>query len=360
MKIQKVVELTGLNKKTIHFYINKELITPSQNSENGYYCFNHEDVTSLTVIQIMRRLGMPLTEVSRILSHPNLTHFYLHRHLERQKTQLKEQLESIECLNHFVNELSIEFDLSYLVECWKKAEQTEYAGKWSQLQTTLPNREAELVSMLVWSPFLCVPMTEYRQYLWNKINANVEILLNEGPPGLRKYFQALGSSVVEKSVGAYFSDTETIAALTPDQLDGFVAETIKGCRRLVENPVLKSHWKVTYTHIILPLIPFIFGETGKLMAEYNPKYASYLKNLSQCRTRVRSYLLSRDGQELHRLLLTALDGKFDLEPFDGGIIGFLHIFESGCGAGWNLEGLRALLEQPRIQPKVHFKPQPKR
>lgn len=348
MKIQKVAELTGLSKKTIHFYINKNLITPAQEPENGYYCFNEEDVTRLCVIQIMRRLGLPLTEISRMLSHPNLTHFYLHRHLERQKNRLREQLESIEYLNHFANELSIEFDFSKLLECWKRAEQAEDTGKWSQLQITLPNREAELISMLVWSPFLCVPMTEYRQYLWNKINAQVEILLKESPPGLKRYFQILGSSVVEKSAGAYYTDAEAIAALSPDDLDGFVADTVKSCRRLAEEPFLISHWKVSYRHIILPLLPFFFGEASKLMAEYNPKYASYLNNLSQCSARVRHYLLSAEGQQLHRQLLTSLDNQFDLEPFDGGLIAFLHIFESGCGE-WDAESLRKLLSQPPEQ-----------
>lgn len=346
MKIHKVAELTGLSKKAIHFYINKKLITPTQEPENGYYCFSEEDVTRLCVIQIMRKLGMPLTEISRILAHPNLTHFYLHRHLERQKSQLKEQLESIEYLNHLENELSIEFDFSHLVECWKKAEQTEDTGKWSELQSTLPNREAELVSMLVWSAFLCVPMTEYRQYLWKKINSQVAILLNESPPSLRRYFQVLGSSLVEKSVGAYFADTEAIASLTPEELDGFVEETICTCRRLAQDPFLKSHWKVAYKPIILPLLPFFFGKAGKLMAEYNPKYASFLSNLSQCCTRIRSYLQSAEGHSLYELLLTSLDNQFDLEPFDGGVIGFLHIFESGCGAEWDVAGLRKLLLQP--------------
>lgn len=39
MRLKEIIQKTGLNKRTIHFYIEEHFLTPKTDPSNGYYIF---------------------------------------------------------------------------------------------------------------------------------------------------------------------------------------------------------------------------------------------------------------------------------------------------------------------------------
>ena len=66
MRIQEVVTKTGLQKRTIYFYIKEKMITPVICPENGYHDFSEEDVSHLIIIRKLRDAGLSLADIRSI------------------------------------------------------------------------------------------------------------------------------------------------------------------------------------------------------------------------------------------------------------------------------------------------------
>ena len=71
--VGEVSKLTGLSKDTIHFYVNKGLLTPDYIDENNGYCYySRWNLWQLDIITICRKLSVPLDLIKKILSsHDN-------------------------------------------------------------------------------------------------------------------------------------------------------------------------------------------------------------------------------------------------------------------------------------------------
>ena len=51
MRLKEIIQKTGLNKRTIHFYIEEHFLTPKTDPSNGYYIFSEDDVERLKMLQ---------------------------------------------------------------------------------------------------------------------------------------------------------------------------------------------------------------------------------------------------------------------------------------------------------------------
>lgn len=116
MKINEVCKVTGLTKKAIDYYQQKNIIDPKID-ENGYREFNESDVERLIHISILRSLGLSVHEIKRVLEsrYPKeelrkcTIRMQLENELSRQQTKLLERLsdgEGIENINNEILELN--------------------------------------------------------------------------------------------------------------------------------------------------------------------------------------------------------------------------------------------------------------
>jgi len=69
MKINEVMKETGLTKKAIYYYESEGLIKPQKNPENNYRIYSEEDVRKLIIINILRRLGVPIKSIGDIIKN---------------------------------------------------------------------------------------------------------------------------------------------------------------------------------------------------------------------------------------------------------------------------------------------------
>ena len=93
----------------------------------------------------------------------------------------------------------------------------------------------------------------------------------------------------------------------------------------------------------LPLVRFVNGPLGDLIAEYNSEYLIYLKNMQRLAASVRRELLEGAERDLYERLMRVLNGKLDLDQYPG-LISF-YTFEMGLYMILPLAKQRQLLEE---------------
>lgn len=92
MKINEVEQLTGITKKNIRFYEEQGLLSPGRNAENGYRVYGDREVRALKQIKMMRKLGVPIEDIRKMLNGTYTVADGMRRHLitlEREKQNLE-------------------------------------------------------------------------------------------------------------------------------------------------------------------------------------------------------------------------------------------------------------------------------
>ena len=68
LHIGRVAEAIGLSLRTIRYYEEIGLVTPSGRTSGGFRLYNSDDVERLLLIKRMKPLGYPLEEMARLLA----------------------------------------------------------------------------------------------------------------------------------------------------------------------------------------------------------------------------------------------------------------------------------------------------
>jgi DNA-binding transcriptional MerR regulator len=68
MKIQDVIDLTGVTKRTLHHYDEIGLLSPVKNKQSGYRDYSDEDLNRLQAILFYKTLGFTLDEIRDVLN----------------------------------------------------------------------------------------------------------------------------------------------------------------------------------------------------------------------------------------------------------------------------------------------------
>lgn len=95
MKINEVEALVGITKKNIRFYEEQGLLFPKRNSENSYRDYGDEDVQTLRRIKLLRKLGVPIEEIRKMLCGTHTVADGMRRHLislEREQRNLQQSI----------------------------------------------------------------------------------------------------------------------------------------------------------------------------------------------------------------------------------------------------------------------------
>ena len=73
MKVGTLARKTGLTVRTLHYYDEIGLLSPSRRSEAGYRLYGADDVARLQQIMSLRQLGFSLEDIQALLDHPRLS-----------------------------------------------------------------------------------------------------------------------------------------------------------------------------------------------------------------------------------------------------------------------------------------------
>ncbi len=111
-----VQRLTGLTRKAIEYYEEKELVVPRKH-ENGYREYTADDVSKLNKISLFRKLDLSLIEIKEILSGDSTG---IHNILRRKQLETEFIQKKLLLLERVVNGTDIacisEEEIAYIEE----------------------------------------------------------------------------------------------------------------------------------------------------------------------------------------------------------------------------------------------------
>ena len=89
MKIGELAKQTGLSIRTLHYYDEIGLLSPSHRTDVGYRLYSNQDIIRLQQIVSLRQLGFSLKEIHECLKNPD---FSLQQTIDLHRARVKEQM----------------------------------------------------------------------------------------------------------------------------------------------------------------------------------------------------------------------------------------------------------------------------
>ncbi|WP_412519814.1 MerR family transcriptional regulator [Staphylococcus simulans] len=102
--VSELAELTGLSKRTLRYYDEIGLFKAQRLQENEYRVYQSEDLDTLSVIMLLRKLDVPLVEIQQLLAETKNTQ----QLLAEQKAKLLEKQNEIQALINWINQIEQE------------------------------------------------------------------------------------------------------------------------------------------------------------------------------------------------------------------------------------------------------------
>ncbi len=99
--IKEIADLAGVSTRTLRYYDEIGLLSPSETGDNGYRYYNHESLLALQQIMFFRELDMPLKDIQLILSSPE---FNLVIALEEHRVTLQAKAKRLKTLIETVDQ----------------------------------------------------------------------------------------------------------------------------------------------------------------------------------------------------------------------------------------------------------------
>ena len=155
MTVKQVSELTGVSVRTLQYYDDIGLLSPSERTEAGYRLYEEEQLATLQEILLFRELEFPLKDIIAIMDSPD---FDRSKALEQQIELLRLKKEHIENLMNFALGIKLTgvkhmdfkaFDRSKLDEYSRQAKEL-YGNtpEYRQMQEKMKNRSKEEDNLL--------------------------------------------------------------------------------------------------------------------------------------------------------------------------------------------------------------------
>ncbi len=90
-----VARLCGITVRTVQYYDNRNILTPSQLTEGGRRLYSEDDVKRMRIICFLRDLGFSINNISTLLSDEN-PEDTINLLLSQQEKELKEEIAKLE------------------------------------------------------------------------------------------------------------------------------------------------------------------------------------------------------------------------------------------------------------------------
>lgn len=90
--IKDIIKITGVTKRTLHYYDEINLLTPQKDPINHYRIYTQDDLTKLQTILLLKNLGISLKQIQSLLLLPEDA---LRNELTRYTTHLQNQIDKL-------------------------------------------------------------------------------------------------------------------------------------------------------------------------------------------------------------------------------------------------------------------------
>ena len=127
--VKQLANMAGVSTRTLHYYDQIGLLTPSSYGENGYRYYQPDAVLRLQQILFFRELDFSLAEIQAIVDRPEFNQLHA---LETHKKALQERAARLASLIHTIDQTILylkgktDMSQSQLFEGFSEAKQQEY------------------------------------------------------------------------------------------------------------------------------------------------------------------------------------------------------------------------------------------
>ncbi len=316
MKINDVVEQTGLNKRTIYYYMEEQLISPKINPSNGYYIFSQDDVVRLKMLRELRKLDFSIKDILSFLSHPQSAHIYLQKQIEKLQIEYSVLADKIACLTELEKKLPFVVSYEYLSEILCSS---IISGKASPSCSADFKSDAKLVSLYLWGNFLQgIHMTEYRQFLWEKVLKSTAASNDSNIAALQQFLYSLSAEQIDTEFSKRNLHIEKIINLSSTDVILYAQNVITNLKTILSNEAYIRHWKLHYHNQILPSTCIFDSGMNALIYELSPRFSLYSQKMQICCGIIYEWLCSQKGEALRSSINKKLKGYIDLSAHHHG------------------------------------------
>ena len=344
MRIQEVIQKTGLSRRTIYYYIDQNMIAPRVNPTNGYHDFSEKDIQKLFLIRKLREADLPLADIRSILKQPRTTPFYLHKQLNVLQKQLMSIQKAISEMDRLASQLPVCQSLDQLTDM---LEETHFHPD-DSARYQMKTRDAQLLAQYLWMAYLDTPVTEYQQFLWQKITNHTLEHAETDLKTMSRYLQSLSPEQIDATnINQYFRN-QKIISLTEAEYPDFVEELKHSLLAFASDPLQQEKWNLLYQPVIHPVALFCVSSSG-WMREFHPAYRRYYENTHTCCRMLKHFMDSPQGNDLKKTLDKALHGNCDVRTGYYGELEVAATFHKSIYALLTPEEIRAFLSEEGIQ-----------
>ncbi|MEK4303964.1 MULTISPECIES: MerR family transcriptional regulator [Oceanobacillus] len=102
--VKDMITITGVTKRTLHYYDEIHLLKPYSYSDKGYRLYNQEDLKKLRTILLLKELDLPLKEIAAIIQLPKQEQrTILAGHYEAMQIKKQNLERTLANLNNFIS-----------------------------------------------------------------------------------------------------------------------------------------------------------------------------------------------------------------------------------------------------------------
>ncbi len=168
LRINEVAKLTGITVRTLHYYDEIGLLSPSEITETGYRLYDEHALDTLQQILFFRELEFPLSDIKEIMSNPGYNkQEALLKHKELlllKRTRMDELIQLIEKSIKGEKSMSFkEFDTKTIDECKNKYAK-EVKERWGNTEAYAESEKKT---------------ASYDDNKWSMVNGGMDALIKE-------------------------------------------------------------------------------------------------------------------------------------------------------------------------------------
>ncbi|HYE68895.1 MAG TPA: MerR family transcriptional regulator [Anaerovoracaceae bacterium] len=285
MKINEVMKETGLTKKAIYYYENEGLIKPRKDPDNNYRNYTREEVRKLIVINILRRLDVPIKAISDIIVNSVSMKDVLKEQLILTNQKINILFQNKKIMNDLISEDIEERDFSF--NTLKKfnhdldmlSEGSGQVGR--ELVRIFPGTLGKTFAIF-YGNYLNVPLdTDRKVSAWNELIRRLDEMKEiDFPVDIEKIVDELYSNIDDdelahlERVGGRIIKEQIKRPLPPDQTSMLLTkEALVGYYSNPENQKLIDGYYKLQSFIISNLD--MFKEIGNYISIINDDYNKY-------------------------------------------------------------------------------------
>ena len=312
MQVSEVIKRTGLSRKAIYLYEERGLLSPSKKPAGElreYRQFSDQDVERLEVISRLRKLGIPIADIEKIINGFQ-TDLIFQNHLRDQQRQLSQLLEQMSEVSRILESLPPNSQYGHLEQIIKNSPiQENVSAEVRFVDAEIAESDKRRVAMLLYEAFIDRPInTQERWEAWYTLLDSLESYVT--PETLEAYEDFYGDLTTEQLCRDYDLRRELVCGyttFTASDEERKAQEIMEELRNLLRNNDYFEYWNQYFRKIVSHKGQD--SRTSDCIAVLSEVFSDYNRHFENMFNRCLTPLLqNQEGLLIQDVLVTRMNG----------------------------------------------------